>query len=99
MTSSNPASLKGSYGSPSDSKAFTHTLPVCSTAPSTEHRTSYLAALRSAVSQLQSEVNEFLTDKMEHDKAMGVATSPGMSKEAREDKEADNYGEEILDDN
>jgi hypothetical protein len=59
----------------------------------------YLANLRSSVAKLQKEVNAFLTQKMDEDKAAVVAGAMDMGKgKARLDDELEeeNYGEEVL---
>jgi Gon7 family len=82
--------LSAAYISPTGTKTFTYAVPSISTA-STEDKTLYLAALRTAVPKLQDEVNEFLTKKMDEDKAKLVTDS-----KIDEKAEEDNYGEEVV---
>lgn len=89
-----PSTLTATYNSPTSTKAFTHTLPTSATssAASTEEKTRYLSALRESVVQLQGEINEFLTEKMEEDK--WVASEKGGGAATVDEKEEENYGEE-----
>lgn len=88
------STLTAAYTSPTSTKAFTHTLPTSATssAASTEEKTRYLSALRKSVVQLQGEVNEFLTEKMEEDKKAAGEKGGGATVDEKEEEE--NYGEE-----
>jgi hypothetical protein len=77
--------------SASPSHTFSHDLPSCPTNPTTDLRITYLSSLRSGVSHLQGQVNTFLTQKMERDK--NQTSQPTRD----EEKEEENYGEEIID--
>ncbi|KAL8934830.1 MAG: hypothetical protein Q9211_005022 [Gyalolechia sp. 1 TL-2023] len=81
------------YTSPSSSRSFTHPLPS-STTTSTAQKTEYLSTLRQSVTKLQDEVNAFLTEKMEVDKAL--AAEVGLKVD--EKKEEERYGEEDVED-
>lgn len=97
--------LTATYTHPTaPTKTFTHALPA-SPSTSTPEKTAHLSALRHAATQLQTEINEFLTAKMEDEKA-GAATAgaemhggpaapsgPGGDEE-REKEEEEAYGEE-----
>ncbi|KAL8772401.1 MAG: hypothetical protein Q9209_002352 [Squamulea sp. 1 TL-2023] len=83
--------LTATYTSPSTSKTFVHPLPS-STTTSLPEKTQYLSTLRQSVTRLQDEVNAFLTEKMEEDKAL--AAKAGVSDKVDEKKEEDFYGEE-----
>ena len=86
--------LSATYAAPtSESNTFSHSLPQCPTNPSTTQRTEYIASLRTNVQTLQSEVNTCLTQKMEEDKHR----NEGGSAKVDEDKEEENYGEEVVD--
>ncbi|KAL8762433.1 MAG: hypothetical protein Q9184_001561 [Pyrenodesmia sp. 2 TL-2023] len=89
----NPTTLSASYTSPSTSKNFTHPLPSSST-KSTAEKTQYLSSLRKSVTQLQEEINTFLTEKMEEDKTLAAKAGVKID----EKKEEDNYGEENVED-
>jgi hypothetical protein len=94
MTSQAPDSVKAQYTSPSCSHTFE--LPLQSKASansSAAERTAYLAELRASTKQLQTDVNKFLTEKMEEDKARA------SDKKSKRDEEIEeqNYGEEIPD--
>ncbi|KAL8717695.1 MAG: hypothetical protein Q9225_005085 [Loekoesia sp. 1 TL-2023] len=88
-----PTTLTASYTSPSASKTFTHSLPSAATT-STAEKTQYLSTLRQSVTKLQDEVNAFLTEKMEEDKALAVKAGVKVD----EKKEEENYGEENVED-
>jgi hypothetical protein len=70
-------------------QTFSISLPTMSTSPSTDDRVAYLVALQSSIQKLQGDVNTFLTEKMEQDKAIGIA-------KAEEAKDEENYGEEVV---
>lgn len=65
---------------------------------SSQDKSKYLEALRKAVTETQEQVNKELTARMEEDKAR-EATSNGGGVAAKlgtdEDKEEENYGEEV----
>lgn len=84
--------LKAEYSSPGTSKTFAHLLPSSYTA-TTKDKILYLSTLHRSVVQLQDEINTFLTSKMEDDKAL--ALKAGIN---TDDKEEENYGEEIEED-
>lgn len=78
--------LVASYKSPSDARSFSLDVP-----PLPQSGT-YLAGLRANASKLQGEINTFLTQKMDEEKASETG-KPGAPK-ANEDREEDMYGEE-----
>lgn len=83
--------LTAEYASPSGSQTFTRALPALDSDPSKQSvpdKTAYLSGLRSAITQMQTDVNEHLTAKMEEDKASAKTDS------SRDVKEEENYGEE-----
>lgn len=63
---------------------------------STDAKTHYLASMRTATAELQTQVNTFLTDLMEKDKLeeSGVLRTNTRS----EDKAEEMYGEESIED-
>lgn len=83
--------LVASYKSPSDARSFSLDVPPLPQSGSVE-KTTYLAGLRANASKLQGEINTFLTQKMDEEKA-SEAGKPGAPK-ADEDREEDMYGEE-----
>lgn len=91
-SSSTPTTLKAEYAAPTSSKQFSHALPSCQTT-STKEKSAYLFALRASVTQLQDELNAFLTEKMEEDKTLAALV--GAEGDDRKDEE--NYGEEVVD--
>jgi hypothetical protein len=83
-------SLTATYTSPtvpaSSPHVFTSELPAQPSATSTQDRVAYLAALQTSLKTIQGEVNTFLTQKMEEDKAVGDDA-----------KAEETYGEEVVD--
>lgn len=86
--------LKAEYLSPGASQIFSRPLPATPPAASTKEKTAYLSALRTSIVKLQEEVNTFLTTKMEDDKAIAI----GNGAKVDEEKEEENYGEEVVKD-
>ncbi|KAI9155347.1 EKC/KEOPS complex, subunit Gon7 [Paramyrothecium foliicola] len=95
MTQSTDRKLTVNYTSPTnESFNVAHSIP----APSSEtvqDKTQYLVTLRNAVTATQDEVNKELTKRMEEDKARDASSKPGIAKNIDEDKEEENYGEEV----
>ncbi|KAG5978487.1 hypothetical protein E4U55_006165 [Claviceps digitariae] len=90
-------SLVAAYTSP-DNKPFTITKSIDPLPPSasTQDKTTYLEALRNAVSETQQQINKDLTARMEQDTARGSTTGQKAARlGADEDKEEENYGEEV----
>ena len=85
--------LVASYKSPTGAKTFSLDLPSLPQESNVDEKTTYLASLRTNASKLQGEINTFLTQKMEEDKAAEKTTSKNNNK-ANEDREEDMYGEE-----
>lgn len=84
-------SLSADYVSPSDKKTFSHALPPAATKNVTD-KTTYLSALRSKSTELQGEINAYLTQKMEED---AKAAEGGANKRSKaEEREEEMYGEE-----
>ncbi|KAF2036211.1 hypothetical protein EK21DRAFT_52782 [Setomelanomma holmii] len=85
-------SLTATYTSPTSTepKVFSSELPALSSPPSTQDRVAYLAALGSSLKGLQGDINAFLTQKMEEDKAKGASTGDDATLE-------ETYGEEVVD--
>lgn len=86
-------SLSATYTSPTVSSAspqlFTSKLPALSSPPSTQGRVAYLAELQTSLKSLQGDINTFLTQKMEEDKAIGAEKGTA--------KDEETYGEEVVD--
>ncbi|CAD0111380.1 unnamed protein product [Aureobasidium uvarum] len=88
-----PAHLTAVYTSPTATNTFSSPLkstPTQQASPS--EKSQYLGHLREKVAQLQDDINQFLTNKMDDDKA---ATEGAASKD--EDMEDHMYGEELVD--
>lgn len=84
-------SVTANYTSPSGTKDFSHSLPSAN-AQNVTDKTAYLSALRSKNSELQGEINTFLTQKMEEDAANADGSASKRSK--NEEREEEMYGEE-----
>lgn len=91
---SNP-SLRAKYTSPSN-EAFSVDKPLPAAPSSTDvtAKTEYLSALRAAVTSTQEQVNKELTARVEEDKAR-AAPSDAKKAAVDEEKEEENYGEEV----
>lgn len=83
--------LSAKYQSPTSSESFSIKLPSLSTDHDVKAKTEYLSTLRSGIVQIQSDVNAFLTQKMEEEKSSD-ATKDGSK--AKEEKAEELYGEE-----
>ncbi|KAG6006016.1 hypothetical protein E4U21_007442 [Claviceps maximensis] len=89
--------LTATYTSP-DNDPFTIAKSIDALPPSapTEDKTTYLEALRNAVSETQQQINRELTARMDEDAARGSATKRQAGQlRTDEDKEEENYGEEV----
>lgn len=89
--------LMAEYKSPNGQHTFSYSLPTNTDPESTKEVTAFLSDLRKSAIQMQKDINAFLTQKMEEDKASetnGTSTSTKVD----EDKEEDNYGEEVEED-
>ncbi|EEH35736.1 hypothetical protein PAAG_00059 [Paracoccidioides lutzii Pb01] len=103
-----PTTSPTSQISPKPEQTYTFAHPLASSlsrSPSGTHntaaKTAYLSELRGAVSVLQTEINEFLTARMEEDSntnRRSATDGVDETKRERERKEEENYGEEVLDD-
>lgn len=100
-----PASLTATYNGPTAYKTFASALPAVPTSASTEDKTAFIAALRANVSQMQDDMNLFLTQKMDEDKAReadaantATAAARGAKRSALDEaREEEMYGEEVVD--
>ena len=90
---STDTSLTANYASPSDTHTFSHTLPS-SSAGNVTKKTAYLSTLRSKSAELQSDINAFLTQKMEED--VKAAEGRPSKRSKKEEREEEMYGEEDL---
>jgi Gon7 family len=89
--------LSATYQSPTN-EPFTHAtmLPAPPTTKTTD-RTTYLASLRKATTEMQETINKELTSRMEEDKAReAVENGAPRAKAVDEAKEEDDYGEEVV---
>jgi hypothetical protein len=93
MTSNANETVSATYTAPgAEDKVFEHKLPTITPDISTNDRVAYLAALRQKATELQAQINTFLTQKMDEDKARAGTST------AADEQEEENYGEEIVDD-
>ncbi|KAK5116077.1 hypothetical protein LTR85_009359 [Meristemomyces frigidus] len=84
--------LTAAYKSPTAAQNLSFSLPALPStteAQNVQQKTTYLSVLRSSVTQMQSDINAILTQKMEEDKA----AESGKGK-AQEEKMEEMYGEE-----
>ncbi|KAL1305274.1 hypothetical protein AAFC00_002183 [Neodothiora populina] len=99
---STPASLTASYASSTTTQTFALALPSPPTADSVTEKTAFICSVRSHVSQMQDDINGFLTEKMEEDKlqeAVASLDSAGLQRKKKasqrdEKREEEMYGEE-----
>lgn len=94
--SDKPAALNATYVPPShppeNPKTFHRPLAASlglsrPTEPGdTQAKTAYLSELRVATTELQAEINEFLTQRMEDDKAAAAAGDGGGEREKKEEE-------------
>jgi hypothetical protein len=89
--STKSALLNADYVSPSGTHKFSHELPSAS-AKNVTDKTAYLSALRSKNTELQGEINAFLTQKMEED--VKAAEGRPTKRSKKEEREEEMYGEE-----
>lgn len=83
--------LKAEYTAPGSApESFKLPLSSCSRQPSTDERTAYLTSLRTSITDIQAQINVFLTQKMEEDNQKAGAAA------AQDAKEEENYGEETV---
>jgi len=101
-SSTSPPSQPTAHPPPPTTHSFSHPLPNAET-PTTEEKTKYLSALRTATTKLQSEINAFLTAKMEEDKKAAIDTAAAGEKKVRieddekaEEEYEEEYGEEVV---
>jgi hypothetical protein len=85
------AHLTAVYTSPTATNTFSSPLESAPTQhTSSTEKSQYLGDLRRKVSQLQHDINQFLTEKMDQDKAATDAPNDDHIEE-------DMYGEEVVD--
>lgn len=94
--------VKAIYSSPTTTDTFEKTL--ISSNQNTEGSSSkvvYLHSLRTSTKQLQNDLNQFLTAKMEEDKATAATSTStnfhSQASKAPDEEEEENYGEEKID--
>ena len=89
----NKNSLTALYTSPTSTHTFSSALPALPASDKVQEKTDYLSSLRTNISKLQDDVNTFLTQKMEEDKAAEGAGAGGK-RSKDEEREEEMYGEE-----
>jgi len=95
---SNTPLLRADYKAPGASKKFSYAQQALDQNPTPKQTTAYIASLRTSTLQLQGEINTFLTQKMEDDKAAASLNGNGAQVKVDEQKEEENYGEEVEED-
>ena len=94
MGSQSSNALTAHYTSASEIHTFSSPLPGLPLSSGTvDEKTSYLNALRSDVTQLQGEINNFLTKRMEDEKLNELGKN-GSKRAKNEEREEAMYGEE-----
>lgn len=92
MSQPTNSTLSATYTSPTNEPfSASHAIPNPPSS-SVADKAAYLGALRAAVTATQDTVNKELTERMEQDKARGTVA---VAAAADEDKEEENYGEEV----
>lgn len=94
MAQDKASTVRADYASPQSTHVIQHSVGAPDEALTTESKVAYLNKLRFTVVQLQGQVNDFLTQKMEDDKA--IASKIGAAVDDK--KEEENYGEELAED-
>jgi hypothetical protein len=91
--------LTAEYTSPDGQHTFTYSVPTSTKSETTPQTTTdFLSDLRKSAVKMQKDVNQFLTQKMEEDKAASASDgAAGNGSKVDEDKEEDFYGEEVED--
>lgn len=97
ISTESPTRLSAAYASPTSTENFTYPLPTLSSSPITQEKTTYLSTLRSSVQKLQDEINAFLTKKMEEERNAASGANGVNGTKVDEQKEEENYGEEVVD--
>jgi hypothetical protein len=91
-----PNAFVATYASPIATQTFSQALPSRSSdskSAEIQEKTAFLSALRNSAAQMQTELNAYLTEKMEEDKAASGEKS-GENGKAQEFKEEEMYGDE-----
>ncbi|KYK58444.1 Gon7 family protein [Drechmeria coniospora] len=91
MAQEKPMVLVASYSSPANDAFETKRTIPAPPSDAVSDKTIYLEALRKAVAETQGQVNKELTARMEEDKARDAAADNPVD----DDKEEQNYGEEV----
>lgn len=97
VDSSPNVTVVAEYKSPAASQTFQLSQPILPIDKSSSETTAYLSSLRKSVAQMQDTINEVLTKRMDEDKR-AAADHDGTEITIDEQKEEDNYGEEVDDD-
>jgi hypothetical protein len=74
-------------------KTFSSSLPLLPQQPDVNTKTAYISAMRSSITEIQSQANVFLTEAMEKEKAAQGTTGSSKGKDEREEEL---YGEEDI---
>lgn len=85
--------LTATYKAPGAFQTFAANLPSNPEAGNVKAKTAYLSSLRADIVQMQSDVNAFLTMKMDEGRA--VEAEKASASKTKEAQEEDMYGEDL----
>ena len=89
--------LRADYSAFGTTKDFQYPQNALNNQSTAKETTAYISSLRNSLLEMQSDINTFLTKKMEEDKATAATNGNGFADKVDEQKEEDNYGEEMED--
>lgn len=89
--------LRADYSASGATKDFQYPQNALNDQPTPKETTAYFSSLRNSLLGMQSDINTFLTKKMEEDKTTAATNGNGIANKVDEQKEEDNYGEEVED--
>jgi len=91
------STLCAEYSAFATTKNFQYSQVPLGNQPTTKETTAYIASLRNSLLEMQNDINAYLTEKMEEDKAAAATNGNGIADKVDEQKEEENYGEEVED--
>jgi len=89
--------LRADYSAFGATKDFQYPQVALGDQPAPKETTAYIASLRNSLLEMQNDINAYLTEKMEEDKAAAATNGIGIANKVDEQKEEENYGEEVED--
>lgn len=84
--------LKASYHAPDTTKEFVRQLPSLTDNVGVEGKTAFLSTLRTEIGEIQGDVNVYLTQRMDDERAAHAVN--GIKTKTKEEWEEERYGEE-----